>query len=592
MPIVKIPDCGRGVNLDLTPEELQAGMWSDCRNMRFKDGYAQRFGGMAQIFDTPTTDLRWITAYQTATKRFFVTAGTDRVFADDGTTRTEITRLAEPIEILSITRTSATLATLKTKTAHGRTTGDLITVYGATPDAFNVTAVVATVTAADTFTYALTTDPGTSASVVGHLIGPGAAVEPFTGGIDDRWTGGVIGGILIMNNGIDPPQYWAGDDAKLRTLPGWDSTWRAQVMVVFKQYILALGVSKDGVMNPNMVKWSTSAVPGAIPTSWNETDLTLDAGEVDIAETPDLLVDALQLGDALVVYKQRSAYVIRLIGQPFIFQIQRLPGDSGMLFRGCAANTPLGHVVLTSGDVVINNGQGMQSVADGWVRRYLNQNIDSVYYKRAFVTVNPQENEVLVCIPEAGQTACSLALVWNWKDKTWGKRDLHNATFGAVGQISGDAAFSIWDNDNESWELDSTTWNEDEYAPNEARLLLCETGRIVAFDVSSSDDGVNPLPGMLERTGIWLDDSEVNKLLKAVYPRIDGPSQAQVSLLIGAAMVADSIPAWSDAIPFIVGRDMKADGFAKGRYLAVRLECSDPWRMRSLNLDVVPAGYH
>jgi hypothetical protein len=592
MPIVKIPDCGRGVNLDLTPEELQAGMWSDCRNMRFKDGYAQRFGGMAQIFDTPTTDLRWITAYQTATKRFFVTAGTDRVFADDGTTRTEITRLAEPIEILSITRTSATLATLKTKTAHGRTTGDLITVYGATPDAFNVTAVVATVTAADTFTYALTTDPGTSATTVGHLIGPGAAVEPFTGGIDDRWTGGVIGGILIMNNGIDPPQYWAGDDAKLRTLPGWDSTWRAQVMVVFKQYILALGVSKDGVMNPNMVKWSTSAVPGAIPTSWNEADLTLDAGEVDIAETPDLLVDALQLGDALVVYKQRSAYVIRLIGQPFIFQIQRLPGDSGMLFRGCAANTPLGHVVLTSGDVVINNGQGMQSVADGWVRRYLNNNIDSVYYQRAFVTVNPQENEVLVCIPEAGQTACSLALVWNWKDKTWGKRDLHNATFGAVGQISGDAAFSIWDNDNESWELDSTTWNEDEYAPNEARLLLCETGRIVAFDVSSSDDGVNPLPGMLERTGIWLDDSEVNKLLKAVYPRIDGPSQAQVSLLIGAAMVADSIPAWSDAIPFIVGRDMKADGFAKGRYLAVRLECSDPWRMRSLNLDVVPAGYH
>jgi hypothetical protein len=283
--------------------------------------------------------------------------------------------------------------------------------------------------------------------------------------------------------------------------------------------------------------------------------------------------------------------VVRLVGQPFIFQIQRLPGDSGMMFRGCAANTPAGHVVLTSGDVVINTGQGMQSIADGWVRRYLNNNIDSVNYQRSFVTVNPQENEVLVCFPEAGETACSLALVWNWKDKTWGKRELHNATYGAVGQISGDAAFTTWDNDFETWELDGTTWNEDEYAPNEARLLLCETGRIVAFDVSSSDDGVTPFPGTLERTGMWLEDAELNKLLRAVYPRIDAPANAAVSVQFGAAMTPDALPVWSDPVPFVAGQDIKADSFAQGRYLALRVACSEPWRMRALNLDVVSTGY-
>ncbi|MDO6575225.1 hypothetical protein, partial [Staphylococcus pasteuri_A] len=65
--------------------------------------------------------------------------------------------------------------------------------------------------------------------------------------------------------------------------------------------------------------------------SWDETDVTIDAGEVDVAETPDYLVDALQLGDTLILYKQRSAYVMRLIGQPYIFQVQKLPGDAGML---------------------------------------------------------------------------------------------------------------------------------------------------------------------------------------------------------------------------------------------------------------------
>ena len=61
---------------------------------------------------------------------------------------------------------------------------------------------------------------------------------------------------------------------------------------------------------------------------------------------------------------------------------------------GCAVNTPLGHVVLTAGDVVVNNGTGVQSIANGAVRNYIFKNIDSTNYKRSFVTANPQRNEV------------------------------------------------------------------------------------------------------------------------------------------------------------------------------------------------------
>lgn len=592
MPIIKIPDCGKGINLDLTPEELAVGVWSDCQNMRFKDGYASRFGGMAQIFTAPTVTPYWLAAYQTATKRFWVHAGTQQVFADDGVTRTEITRLAEFAEVDTMTRTSAVLVTVKTKTAHGRTTGDNVTVYGATPNNFNMTSKTITVTAADTFTYVPDADPVTNASIVGHLILDGAATQNFTGAIDDRWTGGAIGGILVMNNSIDPPQYWAGDSKKLRTLPGWDSTERCQVLRVFKNYIVAFGITKSGVLNPNLFKWSVSAVPGAVPTSWNEADLTQDAGELDIAETPDLLVDARQLGDVLVVYKQRSAYAIRLIGQPFIFQVQRLPGDYGMMFRGCAAVIPDGHVVLANGDIVLNNGQGMRSIAVGRVRKYLNDNIDTTNYKRAFVTSNPQDNEVLVCYPEVGQTACTEALVWNWKDDTWGMRDLNNVTYGDIGQID-DVSFATWDSDYETWQIDGATWSEDEYAPNEARLLMSETGRIVAFDVSGSDDGATPLPSYIERTGMWLDDAQAQKLMRGVYPRIDAPAMAEVDVSIGAAMVADSAASWSDLAPFIVGDANnfgKVDGFAQGRYLALRMACSEPWRIRACDMDVKVTG--
>ena len=80
---------------------------------------------------------------------------------------------------------------------------------------------------------------------------------------------------------------------------------------------------------------------------------------------------------------------MKFIGQPFIWQFQRLPGDVGILNRGCVADTPAGHVVLTQGDVVIHQGQGTQSIINAKLRKWLFANIDATNYKRAFVATNP-----------------------------------------------------------------------------------------------------------------------------------------------------------------------------------------------------------
>lgn len=419
MAILKTVDCSKGLNADLTPEELQAGAWSSVTNMRFVNGYAQRFNGTARVFDVPTITPHFIAPYQTPTKRYWIHAGIEKAFADDGTTRTEIT----PASL-------------------------------------------------------------------------------YTGAVDDRWSAVTFGGVFIANNGVQVPQFWNGDTGtNLANLTNWDANDRCASIHAFKNHLVALNITKTATNYPHMVKWSTPAVPGALPDSWDETDLTKDAGEQDLAQTPDLLIDAMQLGDSLIIYKERSMYRMNYVGAPYIFQFQRIPGESGMLFRGCGAEIPLGHVVLTAGDVVLNNGQGVVSIADGQVRKYIFNNISTTNYKKAFVTTNPQKNEVLVCFPFEGSTYCDKAAVWNWELKTWGLRDLNDATFGAPGQIENISA-GTWASDSESWMLDSTTWNENEYSPNEARLLLSESTRISAFDVSSGDDGVTPLPGTLERVGM------------------------------------------------------------------------------------------
>lgn len=73
-----------------------------------------------------------------------------------------------PAVISSITN-STTTATMTTATAHGRTTGDVIVVSGATPAAYNGTFVV-TVTGTTTLTYTMLSNPGGNATVVGSYL--------------------------------------------------------------------------------------------------------------------------------------------------------------------------------------------------------------------------------------------------------------------------------------------------------------------------------------------------------------------------------------------------------------------------------------
>ena len=506
MPIVKIPDVGKGVNLDLSPEELQAGMWSNVSNMRFVNGYAQKFKGLSQVFTAPSITPYFIRSFQTPTSRYWIHAGTGKVFADDGTTRTNITPASD-----------------------------------------------------------------------------------FTGAIDDRWSACTLGGQLVMTNGKENPQYWNGNTATtLANLTAWNTNWKCSSIHAFKSYLVSLGISKSGTSYPNMVKWSAAAVPGTLPSSWDETDVTKDAGEQDLAETSDAIVDALPLGDALVIYKERSAYLMRYIGQPFVFQFTRLAGDYGMVAKGCGAVTPKGHVILSNGDVMLNTGQGMTSIADGLIRRYIFNNIDSTNYKRAFVTTNPQRNEVLVCFPYGGSSFCNKAAIWNWETGIWSLRDLSNVTYGATGLISFDIVRS-WSTDTETWGSDGTTWNENEYSPNEARLLLTSTTSILAFDVGSTDNGAT-FSGILERTGMAFDDVTSNKLVRAVYPVIDATGDATVTIQVGAAMNADQLVTWSDPVTFTSGMDIKADTFAQGRFLAVKVSGTSMYRIRSLSMDIVPTG--
>lgn len=511
--IVTIPKVGEyGVIKDLPSQELPVNAWSDAANIRFREGSAERFRGEQRLFDVPTVTPYWLQQYNQGGKRWWVHAGTNALFADDGTSRSTITPSSAP-----------------------------------------------------------------------------------TGGVDDRWTGGVLNGVLVANNGKDVPITWSGSGLAV-SLVNWPAQTRVASLRPFKNVLVGLDVTKNVSTTadryPHMVKWSNAAVPGSLPDSYNEADLTKLAGEIDLAEEPSLMVDALPLGDALIIYKEQSMYAMTATGGQDVFRFQRLPGSVGALAKGCIASTPVGHVVLAPGDVILHDGQGPKSIISSVLRRWLFQTIDSTNRKRAFVVTNPAASEVWICIPELGKAACTLALTWNWESNVWGMRTLPNVTCGAVGQLDYSITSTWAAMGVEVWSDITSAWNQDELSPAQSRLLTASTSpSINAIDVSATFNGA-VFTSRLARTGLVFDAPDRVKLIRAVYPRIDAAAGTRIQVEVGGSMDSELGPVWSPPVTYTVGQTFKADCFASGRFLAVRFTSLDnqPWRLRSYDMDVVTQG--
>jgi hypothetical protein len=184
--------------------------------------------------------------------------------------------------------------------------------------------------------------------------------------------------------------------------------------------------------------------------------------------------------------------------------------------------------------------------------------------------------------------------VWNWVDKTWGIRELTNVTYGAFGQVSVTSSITAWSGAGSlTWAAAATAWSENEYSPAEARLLLSHSTPMISLADTGTTDFGSIITATLERSGMSMGEPDRVKLLRAIYPVIDGVNGSTVSVQVGASMFPDSPPAWQTAQTFTIGTDVKIDSFTTGRYLSIRFSNADysPWRIRSFRVDYVGQGF-
>jgi len=425
------------------------------------------------------------------------------------------------------------------------------------------------------------------------------ALGDYTAAATNKWNGCTLSDILIVNNGVDDPQFWAGAvGTPMAKLTNWPATTKCKVIRSFEGALVALNVTEGATNYKSMVRVSTSADPGTLPASWDYTSATNDSVRVEgkLSETPDAIVDGLQLGNQFMIYKDNSTYRMWLTGGEFVYDFANVSREFGALAANCVADFPGGHAVFSDGDLVINGGQGdPRSIVDQRWRRWLFNNLDSDNRAKCFAVTNKHTREVWFCFPTVGSTWCNQALVWNYNENTFGVRDLPNLAHAGAGVINV-AQVDTWDSRTDTWDEAYQTWGVDEYSRASKRVIMAstDTGLYLA-DVGISFNG-ETMTSYLERTGldfaaIGLGPSRV-KWCNRVRVNVDAQAGTVIRVYVGAQDNLEDEINWGSALPLTVGTDKFVDPDASGVYLAIKFESigQAPWRIPEFTMEIEDVG--
>lgn len=429
-----------------------------------------------------------------------------------------------------------------------------------------------------------------------------AAVDVNYAAANSRdWNGTVFGGIPIMNNVADRPQFWGtySTGTKMDNLTNWTSTHRCAVMRAFGPFLMAFNVTKVASVYPHMVKWSHRAQPGTLPDSWDETDNTKDAGEYELPDPiSGQIVDALECRGQMFVYKQGSVWRIRpAFETDYIFAFDKFIETNGLLGPRCVTLSPDGlqHVCLMQEDLIRHDTQQYQRILEKKAQRYLFSQIDTTNFANCFVFANPPYDECWVCYPSTGHTNPNRALVINLRENDIISEvdiDFRNAAQGIVET----ASTTVWSAASTAWDAYSVQWA----SATRRKVVLANTDntKFHQLDLTEQRDGVS-FTVQVERTGLSLlgkkrDGSPIVdfkqwKLFTRLWLKAEGdPFNVQM----GVQTHPDGDVTWLSEQSFNPSTDDYLDFIGSGRAVAIRFKSTGNvgWKVHGYKVELQKLG--
>ena len=598
MALIPVNNVGEvGIVKDINPWELPPNVWSDGNNVRSEHGSITKSPGYADVMATVPVAPLYITSLVSGVNEYWIIGGLTaiHVYDNSSVSNTLDGGISDSDTSITVDSTAGfeTAGTITIGSEDIPYTGKSPTTFTGCSRGGSAAAHLdgATVTRTKKW-YDITRGPGAG----------GAYATTAT----ENWTATVIGGVLVMTNGVDEPQYWeliSGVPAtiqKMQNLNNFTASTECKSMRAFRSFLVALNVTTSGINYPRLVKWSTEAATQTTPTSWDASSATVDAGEYELADSKGAILDGLPLRDTFMIYKEDSIYSMTYVGTPFIFAFRQLSPSVGALTKNCVAEFDGGHFFFGNGDIYINNGQNVESILPHKIRDYIFESIDGAEFKKAFVVADYGRTEMWACFPTAysASTQCNKAVVWNWTNKAFTIRDIPDLAHIGYGSIDDPNSFTTWDVALPIWSAALGAWSQTWSGVENVLVMAGYTDTKLYRNNSGNQEVTTDMTSYIERTGMTMtaqgqQDQTVVKRIKAIWPKMQVTGTANtVNVYVGTQMSTEEAITWTSAYTFNPDTQSKVSLRAAGKLYGVKFESTGDfdWRLDGYSIELDDAG--
>ena len=254
----------------------------------------------------------------------------------------------------------------------------------------------------------------------------------------------VFNELLIVNPAVDaPPMYTdAGiSSGSLNLIPSWPTDSDSAALVTrslkpFANRLMAMNIfeehtssTSDDVNLPVDILWSSHITGiGALTNVEWTASTTNTAGDAFAVETPGKILDGGQLGEFFIAYKSDSVIRVSETGDSLVLSFESIFEDDGIYSTRCFANIgDAQHLVVGNYGVFIHDGQSQKiDIAKGVFQDTIFALVKAAEKDRAFCFQQTRDKEVWFCFSSTSNSAlgCDLAFVYDYNEKKLHKRSL------------------------------------------------------------------------------------------------------------------------------------------------------------------------
>jgi len=433
-----------------------------------------------------------------------------------------------------------------------------------------------------------------------------------------KWGVTNLNGMLIANNGTEVPLKWnltrsnsnpwgsgTNDPNKFVELINWPSSDdKCDSIRAYKTFLIGMGwtrkITPSGplIKEPRLVKWSTGTATANEPVTWDAQDATLDAGEYPLTDTPGDIIDGLQLGEAFLIYKTDSIYVMNYVGTPYIFSFKLLTNDAGLISKNAVCAFEGGHFFIGNSDCYVTNGQTINAILPGRVRNEMFGDLEGSLFRQAYVVPDYVRNEIMACFPTASASYPNRALIWNYKNNTFSFRDLPDSLSISAGKFDITVG-ETWDGidaKGTEWSEGTDIWTIASYDANKNNLLFTDaTNTKIYRDNLGNKKDTALMSSRIERIGLDFGDPQSVKYVKAIYPQMDFQGNTPVIFHVGSQMSTNEGVTWEGPFTFDpsdTSKQSKISCRVSGKYISIKLESDSDvdWKLNGIGVDVDVRG--